>query len=508
MVTKLILTGWSSVDAAMAAAIALKKFGGQADVQRVGKYQLSRVLSDLKADYKSVYIFGVGLDSDADSLVEALKGLNQKKTEIVWIGSEALPDSLDKRIFPLLKKVWVPHANDVPTTLVKAAELAFKVKAEKILPLAFPTEKVCGALPDYKSLISAAILSRRNYRDDVSYSKAIRAIADGRVESAWSSDLRELADDFRHAGNRELTGEDSQVRQLRKDIKRIGAYSDARVLILGESGTGKENVALYIHSWSSRRNEPFCVFNCASVGEKDVVKRLFGSYNEHDCYKMQNGLLELANGGTLFLDEIGELSLEAQGCLLRFLECGSFVPVDGCNEIEVNVRIISATNRNLPLMVREGKFREDLFMRLNVIQLRVPSLRERTGDIKQLANGWRVGKGFPLLNEQQIEDLKAYDYPGNVRELFNLLERAVALGIEDYRWLIERHRELNAGLFDPSRRAQEGVIVHDELESAIRRHINGVYLKYGRNASKAAEALRVSRNTLRKYIDDSEKKRR
>ena len=510
--SNLILTGWGSVDAAMAAAVALKALGGDAEVRRVGKRQLPVELLtfDRGEKYKAIFIIGVALDADEDLLANSLSALRQTKTDVVWISMDAMPESLDKRIRPLLKKVWVADPNDASANLVTLTESALKVKASKSLPLAFPSERSRGKLPDYRSLVSAAILSHRTSRDEFSYAKAIQTVADGLSESAWSSDLKRMAAAFRRAGNLELTGEEAQIKKLRGDIKLLGKHPDTRVLIHGESGTGKENVALLIHSWSSRRNEPFYSFSCASVSAEEIAKCLFGTeyLGPNDCEKMRTGLLERADGGTLFLDEIGELPPEAQGQLLRFIESGSFRHLGGCHETEVDVRIISATNRNLPMMVREGKFREDLFMRLNVIQLRVPSLRERPGDIEQIANDWRKGRGLSPLNKQQIEDLKTYEYPGNVRELFNLLERAVALEITDYKWLIDRHREFNAGLFDPSHAAKEGVILHDALEDAIRRHVNGVYLKYGRNASKAAQALQVSRNTLRKYVDDSEKKKR
>lgn len=510
--SNLILTGWGSVDAAMAAAVALKALRGDAEVRRVGKRQLPVELLTLDQGEKNkaIFVIGVSLDADEDLLANSLSALRQTKTDVVWISMEAMPESLDKRIRPLLKKVWVADPNDTSATLVTLTESALKVKAAKILPLAFPSDRSRGKWPDYRSLVSAAILSHRTSQDEFSYAKAIRTVADGLSESAWGSDLKRMATAFRRAGNLELTGEEAQIRKLRGDIKLLGKHPDTRVLIHGESGTGKVNVALLIHSWSSRRNEPFYSFSCASVGVCEVRERLFGieSHPQGVGECMKTGLIEKANGGTLFLDEIGELSPEAQGELLRFIETGTIKRVGGCQEIEVDVRIISATNRNLPMMVREGKFREDLFMRLNVIQLRVPPLRERPGDIEQIANDWRKGRGLSLLDKQQIEDLKAYEYPGNVRELFNLLERAVALEVTDYKWLIDRHREFNAGLFDPSNAAKEGVILHDALEDAIRRHVNGVYLKFGRNASKAAHALQVSRNTLRKYINDSEKKKR
>lgn len=173
--------------------------------------------------------------------------------------------------------------------------------------------------------------------------------------------------------------------------------------------------------------------------------------------------------------------------------------VGGSEEIKVDVRLITATNRNLPVMVREGKFREDLFMRLNVVQLRIPSLREHKEDIPDIANAWwRKHHNKKVLDEAQIAALQTYDYPGNVRELINVLDRATALEEYDFERLIREHREMNAGLTDGA--CSHSGLVPDELEGAMRLHIRKVFDKYGQNLTKAAEALNVSRNTVRKYL--------
>ena len=210
------------------------------------------------------------------------------------------------------------------------------------------------------------------------------------------------------------------------------------------------------------------------------------------------GLFELANGGTLFLDEIGELPLEAQGLLLRVLEGGRFMRLGGKDEIAVDVRLITATNRNLPVRVREGRFREDLFQRLNVVQLRIPALREHKDDIRDIADGWWINRHHKHLSQENLAALMEYDYPGNVRELLNLLDRATVLGEDDFASMLNEHREMNAGLTDGA--CSESGLVPDELEAAIRVHVRRVYDKYGQNLSKAAEALKVARNTAKKYL--------
>ena len=210
------------------------------------------------------------------------------------------------------------------------------------------------------------------------------------------------------------------------------------------------------------------------------------------------GLFELADGGTLFLDEIGEMPLAAQGLLLRVLEGGRFMRVGGKEEIKTDVRLVTATNRNLPRMVRQGKFREDLFMRLNVVQIRVPPLREQLEDIDDIADHWWFGRFRKHLSTAQLAALKEYDYPGNVRELMNLVERAAVLDERDFRRLVARHREMNAGLQEDDSPDRE--VASELLDDAIRRHVRRILAKYALNVTRAAAALGISRTTLRKWM--------
>lgn len=314
--------------------------------------------------------------------------------------------------------------------------------------------------------------------------------------------MRELVAHYRRYGSRELVGRSAQMEELRTVIGKVAAHPEARVLILGESGTGKETVALLIHTKSPRRNEPFYAFNCASVTPNLLESRFFGyekgAFTGAD--RQAQGLFELADGGTLFLDEIGELPLEAQGVLLRVLEGGRFMRIGGHEEIRTDVRLVTATNRDLPALVRDGKFREDLFMRLNVVQVHVPPLREHKEDIRDIADNWWFGKFRRHLSEGQLLALMDYGYPGNVRELLNLLERAAVLDETDFVRLVARHREMNAGLLGESA-GEECARRPDELEAVVQSHVKGVYIKYGRNLSRAAAALGISRNTMRRHLE-------
>lgn len=337
----------------------------------------------------------------------------------------------------------------------------------------------------------------RNYQDEKAYGDAIRRIANSDPESKWSDSERQMVEHYKRYGNREFSGKSRVIAKLQGKINMVAPRERARVLIYGESGTGKETVALQIHNKSPRRNEPYVAFNCASVTPNLLESRFFG--HEKGAFtganEQKRGLFEQANGGTLFLDEIGELPLEAQGILLRVLEGGRFIRLGGKDEIEVDVRLIAATNRDLAAMVRDGKFREDLFHRLNVIQIRVPPLREHKDDITHIANDYWLKQHRRRLVPEQIEALTTYDYPGNVRELFNLLERAAVLDETDFARLVAEHKQMMSSLAPVAE-----IDYPDDLEAMIRLHVSRIYEKCGNNLTKASEALNVARNTVRKYL--------
>ncbi|MFA6294153.1 MAG: sigma-54 dependent transcriptional regulator, partial [Victivallales bacterium] len=264
-------------------------------------------------------------------------------------------------------------------------------------------------------------------------------------------------------------------------------------LITGETGTGKETVANLIHGHSPRSAEPFIAFNCADLTPQLLESRLFG--HEKGAFtgadKQKKGAFEIANGGTLFLDEVAELPLDAQAGLLRVLQEGRFFRLGGEKEVEVDVRVIAATNRNLPNAVKTGDFREDLFYRLNVINIHIPPLRERPEDIEVIANDIIARHGLKKLSAKQVEDLKAYQWPGNVRELENILERAVVLGIDDFGKIIAEQRKMLSSTELPQ---------SDLLEDAVKLHARRIRDKNDGNNTRTAKSLGISLNTLKKYL--------
>jgi two-component system response regulator PilR (NtrC family) len=244
--------------------------------------------------------------------------------------------------------------------------------------------------------------------------------------------LKQVVRDRYHFEN--IIGQSSKMLELYDLLEKV-APTKTNILITGESGTGKELVAKAIHYNSPRKDKPFVTLNCGAIPESLIESELFGHMRGAftDAISTKKGLFEVADEGTIFLDEISELPLMMQVKLLRVLQDGEFKRVGGTEDIRVDVRIISATNKNLEEAVREKQFREDLFYRLNVIQIRIPSLRERKEDIPLLTSHFlkryseELGKQISQISSEALRVLVQYDYPGNVRELQNIIERAMAL---------------------------------------------------------------------------------
>ena len=304
-----------------------------------------------------------------------------------------------------------------------------------------------------------------------------------------------------------VIGASRQMQDLFKLVNRA-ARSASTVLVTGESGTGKELIARSIHSMSQRHGE-FVAVNCAAIPAELMESELFGHTGQAftGARQARSGLFESADGGTIFLDEIGEMPLALQPKLLRVLQEGTVRRVGQDREREINLRVIAATNRDLEKEVNEGRFREDLYWRLNVIHLHIPPLRERPFDIPLLVehflNKITDKSGRPPLNvtPETLAILTAYKWPGNARELENAIERAVALAEsgnlipED---LPDRVRN-QAGATTLIARARERRLTLDELE---REYIVEILRMSGKNKSRAAEILGVDRRTLHRKLDE------
>jgi len=303
------------------------------------------------------------------------------------------------------------------------------------------------------------------------------------------------------AGQYVMVGESVAMRALRKQIS-IVAPTDGRVLISGESGTGKELVARAIHAQSKRRNEPFVEINSAAIPEELVESELFGHSKGafSGATRAKKGKFEIANGATIFLDEIGDMSPRVQAKMLRVLEEQRFEPVGSNTPLNVDVRVISATNKPLDSLIDNGNFRSDLFYRLNVIPFQVPPLRERSEDIPLLVEHFNqrfsndYGKKPKVFSQAAIEALQEHYWVGNVRELKNIIERIVimsskeAIGVGDLPQL-ENSAEPSAVSFRfPS--------FKDATDAYQREFIQHKLAQFDGNVAKAAEDMGVDRSHL------------
>ncbi|MGW8268186.1 MAG: sigma-54-dependent transcriptional regulator [Longimicrobiales bacterium] len=300
-----------------------------------------------------------------------------------------------------------------------------------------------------------------------------------------------------------LVGESPKFRALVELAHRV-APTDSTVLITGETGSGKEMVAKLLHTRSPRREKPFVVVECAALQEDLLQSELFG--HERGAFtgadRGKAGLFEVANGGTIFLDEIGEVSPATQVKLLRVLDASTFRHVGGTAEIRVDVRILAATNRDLPAMVRQGLFREDLYYRLSTIILTLPPLRERGGDVDLLANYFvtllnaRHGQKRRLAPET-LAALRLHDWPGNVRELLHAMERALVVADGEEVRPGDLPRAIRSGPDPASDTSSPGAL--PSLEELERAHVERVLRAVDGHRSSAARILGISeRNLYRK----------
>lgn len=317
--------------------------------------------------------------------------------------------------------------------------------------------------------------------------------------------------------NQNMIGQSDKMKDVFEKINILSQNDSVTVLILGETGTGKELVADAIHNNSIRKDFPILKINCSAIPNHLVESELFGF--EKNAFTgagtKKKGLFEIANGGTVFLDELGEIPLEIQSKLLRFLEERKFRRIGGLEDIEVDIRIITATNKNLEQAVREREFREDLYYRLNVVPVELPPLRERGNDILFIADYFlgkfncSFKKSLKGFDQGARSKLLSYSWPGNIRELKNVVERIVILSNDE--WItsaklppeiqsFEKENEANQ-YEEESIRLEDHFSLDFKLDSIEKRYIIDALEKSGGNQTKAAEELGISRFALRRKLE-------
>ena len=493
----LILTGWGLPDYAAAAAAALRAYR-DADLAGVSKRRLVQTLLREGKGREDVYILGVSVRDSVDELASAVKELAENGTAVTWVSSMELPEeSVSLR---RVEELTI-HIDTKSKTLTEAVGRFLSVEVDNLKAYAIKTTKKASPIGLYQELFQAAGYAHRNRDDDTIYVQAIQALSRPIRPEAWDRKLNAAVFDYRKYGYRELLGNSPAMDRVREQIALAAKHDSARVMILGGSGTGKETVAQQIHSRSARKGEKFQAFNCASVTPELLEARLFG-YEQGaftGATKQKDGLFGAAKGGTLFLDEIGELPLEAQALLLRVLQENKYQRLGGTEDIDADVRLITATNKDLAKKVKENKLRLDLFQRLCTVQIKLPDLNSRKEDIRQIADDWWIRNKGERLSEQQIADLMEFDYQGNVRELMNILERALVLEETDFKKVLKEYREINAGFFEDAEKASCVEEYPEALEEMTRLHVRKIRDRYP-TAKAAAEALAVSVNTMNKYL--------
>lgn len=303
----------------------------------------------------------------------------------------------------------------------------------------------------------------------------------------------------------DLIGKSEAIVSIKEKIRQI-AMSSSTVLISGETGTGKEVIARLIHNCSNRKDESFVAINCSAIPEELIESELFG-YEEGAFSGAKKGgkigKFQLADQGTIFLDEIGEMKLHLQSKLLRVLQEKSFTKVGGLEDINVNVRIIAATNKELSKLVWEGKFREDLYYRLNVIPFKVPPLRHRQGDIKILLEYYlefyssKLNKKVDVFTDEAMEKLVSYSWPGNVRELKNVLEFAVNITRDK----IITTKDLPKNILEKEQIEKDNLNINQQVKRLIMSALN-IYGNSTVGKKRAAEALGISIATLYRKMNE------
>jgi len=368
---------------------------------------------------------------------------------------------------------------------------------------------VMTAYPDVKTAISAMKAGANDYINKPFELDELKLIVEKSVETrTLRSEVERLRYQAEEKSFIEIIGDGPKIKEVKKLIGITSETPNTSVLILGATGTGKELVASAIHNNSERKAEPFIKVNCSAIPSSLLESELFG-YEKGaftDARQSKKGLFEIADGGTLFLDEIGDMDLNLQPKILQVLENRNFRKLGGTRDIQVDVRIITATNQNIEEMAREGKFRGDLYYRLKVMVIDLPPLRERMEDIIPLAEHFihvhnkHLRKDVSGLSEECNNKLLKYSWPGNVRELKNILERAVILASSGE--ILPEHlpHELLSQAAKEDSSAGSSFDISSTIEEVERCHILKVIEQTKGNKSLAAKHLGICRLTLREKL--------
>lgn len=510
-----LLIGYYGVDGACAVALGLMKHPAATVIitsaQRIG--ETFATVRDMR--FKEIHICGTGVACDWDALEEYALAIKATGAQIYWHCGRKYLDAFTDRFSHFATPVFVDTGTNT-AALGVAMGLTTCPDADFLMALAWFDKNVVGAkdvstaTPDqanWLDFIHAAMAQYFKYQDEDAYVRAIRKL----VIHDFGPDDRDRVATFRRAGYQYLLhGKSPVIRQLKERIGKC-AKANRNVLITGESGVGKEHVAHLLWEGSPQATGPFIAVNCAmyagnvSLANSDLFGHVKGAFT--GALQNRNGKLIEADGGVLFLDELSELPLEVQAKLLRVIEDGSIIP-EGADRPtrQVHVRVLAASNRDLPEAIRSGAFRPDLYHRISTLRIHIPPLRERLQDLDII-----VAEKLALLKEEGYEvtwkpkDLKVlrdYSWPGNVRQLLKAIERAVLLDMPLVE-VVEQEKALGdlTGISDGKEAndifcpvSKTAVLPMKEIQRAYAHH---VWELFDGNYSAAARAMGIDVNTLR-----------
>ncbi len=436
------------------------------------------------------------VDDSENNLTSLQAGFLKSPYEVILAngGEEAIKVLNERRVDVVVTDLRMPDVDGM--TVLKTA-LALPSPPQVLIVTAYGTvESAVDALQVGAFTYLTKPLNLNELRAQVGKAMEVAALRRENVELKRQIDSR--------YGFEDLLGETGEMKQL---IQRLRAIADTRatVLLEGESGTGKELVARAVHKNSSRANKPMIPIHCAALSESLMESELFG--HEKGAFtgasQQRLGLFELADGGTVFLDEVGEIPLSTQVKLLRVLESREFLRVGGTEPVKVDVRVVAATNRVLQEEVEEGRFREDLYYRLNVVHVTIPPLRARAADIPLLVRTFldqfaeEHGKPRLQLTKPALQKMMQYHWPGNVRQLRNVVENLVLFSTSDTIDVDELPDTLMGGQSDDFT-----VPVGVPLDQVERMVIEKTLVAFNGNRTRAAEQLGISRRTLLRKIKE------
>jgi len=434
---------------------------------------------------------------DEPGIRESLGGLLSDEgfeVETAGSGEEGLELAASGRFEAMLLDVWLPGMDG----------LAVLAELERVPAGARPAVIMISGHGSIETAVRATKLGAFDFLEKpLTIDKVLVVLKNALAQRSLRREVSELRAQSR--AGLEIIGDSVPIKALRQQIQ-LMASTNGRVLIYGESGTGKELVAHAIHAGSSRAEGPFVELNCAAIPEEMIESELFGHRigSLSGAREDKAGKFEKADGGTIFLDEVGDMSLRTQAKVLRVLEEQRFEPVGSDEAVQVDVRVIASTNKNLEEEIERGNFREDLFYRLNVIPFEVPPLRERLEDIPLLADHFlrefttAYGRKAKELTPEAYEILREYGWPGNVRELKNLMERIVIMYPQIR--IDARHIPLPVARRAPERTAERTASLVEVRQAAERDYILKRLDECGGNVSRAAEQLGLERSNLYKKM--------